>query len=121
MKPTEFPQQTMVLAKHQPQYEPLPIHYDPNLGACIARFEPTNEERKAIADGAPVWFWQYTFGRPFQPVVLTVDNPWPPAQLKNEVVTVFDSRDARVSGRSEIVGDEITETRTSARPDLGPR
>lgn len=77
MRPVEFPQQTMVLAKDQPQYDPLPIHYDPKLGACIGCFELTDEERAAIAAGAPLWLWQYTFGRPFQPVVITTDNPWP--------------------------------------------
>lgn len=76
MKPIEFPQQTMVLAKDQPQYDPLPVHVDRTTGACIGCFELSDEERKAIANGAKIWLWQYTFGRPFQPVALTTDNPW---------------------------------------------
>lgn len=77
MEPVEFPQQTMVLAKDQPQYTPLPVHVDKHSGACIGRFRLSDEERAAIANGADIWLWQYTFGRPFQPVSLTTDNPWP--------------------------------------------
>lgn len=80
MKPVEFPQQTMVLAKDQPQYEPFPVHFDKNTGACIGCFELTDEERKTIAGGGNVWLWQYTFGRPFQPVSVTTENPWAPSQ-----------------------------------------
>lgn len=76
MKPIEFPQQTQVLAKDQPQYDPLPIHFDPDIGACVACFELSEDERKAIAEGKPLWLWQYTFGRPFQPVALTTEDPW---------------------------------------------
>lgn len=76
MNPIEFPQQTMVLAKDQPQYTPFPVHFDARLGACIGCFELTDAERAAIASGGKIWLWQYTFGRPFQPVALTTDNPW---------------------------------------------
>lgn len=77
MRPIPFPQQNMVLAEHQPQYESMPCHWDRNTGACIGCFELTDAERAAIASGDPLWLWQYTFGRPFQPVSLTTDNPWP--------------------------------------------
>ncbi len=76
MKAIEFPQQTQVLAKDQPQYDPLPVHFDPHTGACVACFELSAEERKVIAEGGKLWLWQYTWGRPFQPVALTTDDPW---------------------------------------------
>jgi hypothetical protein len=76
MRPIPFPQQNMVLAEHQPQYESMPCHWDRNTGACVGCFELTDAERTAIAAGDPLWLWQYTFGRPFQPVFLTTDNPW---------------------------------------------
>lgn len=82
MKATTFPQQTHTLAKDQPKYDPLPVHFDEDLGACIARFELTEEERKDLAEGKPLWLWQYTFGRPFQPVALTTTNPWPYEEAK---------------------------------------
>lgn len=78
MKAIEFPQQTHVLAKDQPKYSPLPTHFDPDIGACISCFELDEAERRAIAEGKPLWLWQYTFGNPFQPVALTTDNPFDP-------------------------------------------
>ena len=55
MKPAEFPQQTMVLAKDQPQYEPFPVHFDANLGACIGCFELDDTERATLAAGGRLW------------------------------------------------------------------
>ena len=77
MKPIEFPQQTMVLAKDQPQYDPFPVYYHKLEQACIGCFELSDKERQDIADGKPLWLWQWTFGKPFQPVALTTENPWP--------------------------------------------
>lgn len=87
MNPVEFPQQTMVLAKNQPQYTPFPVHFDARLGACIGCFELNDEERAAIAAGGKIWLWQYTFGHPFQPVALTTDDPWatPPNGVTQEI------------------------------------
>lgn len=80
MYPIEFPQQTLILAKDQPQYTPLPVHYDEDRGVCIGCFKLSDEERQAIAEGKPVWLYQYTFGQAFQPVRLTTNNPWPEAE-----------------------------------------
>lgn len=84
MNPVSFPQQNMVLADTQPQYTPLSAHFDRGSGAVIGCFQPTEEERQAIAAGGPVWLWQYTFGRAYAPVCLSTDNPWGETQPEEQ-------------------------------------
>lgn len=65
-----------VLAKDQPEYIPLPMVYlDTPSRPVISRWRLSDEERKAIADGADIVLTQLTFGNPFHPVHLQVTFP----------------------------------------------
>lgn len=63
----------VVLAKDQPEYNPLPVVYlDTESRAMISRWRLTQEERLAVGFGADIILTQLTFGNPFQPVHLQV-------------------------------------------------
>lgn len=71
-----------VYAKDQPEYKPLPVLRLQGMeGICVSRWEPTREERMAIAAGADVILSQWTFRHPMQPVLMQVCR-------KDEVPTV---------------------------------
>jgi hypothetical protein len=74
------PHDAVVLAKDQPQYQPLPIVqlHGPE-GRVISRWVLTPDERTAIAAGADIYLEQLTFNpgfqdpdRLFQPILPTV-------------------------------------------------
>jgi hypothetical protein len=76
MKPVEpkFPHEgarLVVLAKDQPQYEPLPCAIDAN-GLVMTEWELTAEELATIINGGRIRLWTHTFRNPFQPVQLEV-------------------------------------------------
>lgn len=60
-----------VIALDQPEYLPiiiLPIQYsDGNIGAAV-RFKLSDEERRAITEGADLVVTELTFGRAFTPI-----------------------------------------------------
>lgn len=69
-----------VLAKDQPQYQPLPlIQLEGSEGRCISRWRLTDDERAAIAAGADLFIEQLTFNpglrdpnRLYQPILPVV-------------------------------------------------
>lgn len=66
---------TIVFAKDQPEYLNLPAAMvDPQQGQLYTKWEPTDEERRALAAGAAVELWVWTFGRALQPVALAVEG-----------------------------------------------
>lgn len=73
MKPVEFFQQTAVLAKDQPEYQPLPVWQDDDHTLSCWTF--TFWERVRILFGNPLWLLQMNFGRPLQPQLPTLDCP----------------------------------------------
>lgn len=65
----------IVLGKGQPEYLELPaVYLDSESRPMITRWRFSDEERKAIADGADVVMTQLTFCNPFQPVHLQVSG-----------------------------------------------
>lgn len=72
MKPVGFFQQTVVYAKDQPEYIPLPAHKtkDGHVTSC---WTFTLKERLRILFGAKVYWTQMTFNRPLQPVRPSLD------------------------------------------------
>jgi hypothetical protein len=63
----------IVLGKDQPEYNPLPaVYLDTESHPVITRWRFTEEERRAIADGADVILTQLTFNTPFSPIHLQV-------------------------------------------------
>ncbi len=80
MRPIEFAQQTDVIAKDQPQYQPLPVFYGPGPDfEAISCWKLTWRERFKLLFSGILWNRQMTWGHPFQPVVLEVEHPWPPS------------------------------------------
>lgn len=67
MKPIPFPEQTVVIAKDQPEYLPLPAHR-------IAD-DPQWRERFAVLWRGVIWQQVLTFHLPLQPQLLTVEKP----------------------------------------------
>ena len=66
-------QYEIILAKDQPQYEPLPALYtEGEEKRVITRWRFSDEEREEISKGADLILEQLTFGYPFQPVALGV-------------------------------------------------
>jgi hypothetical protein len=75
MKPIEFPQQTTIFAKDQPQYEPLPAHVsDDGVVTSCWQLEPLEIEL-LIANGGKLWLSQLTFGEALQPQLPSVVQP----------------------------------------------
>lgn len=66
---------TVVFAEDQPEYEPLPAAIVGN--ALYTKWQLTENERRAIMDGARVDLLIWTCGRPLQPVVLQVEGVEP--------------------------------------------
>lgn len=85
MRPTDITEppagsgcRKVVYAKDQPQYQPLPaLAY--STGEVFSLWELTENERRAILDGARIELWQYPFGRPLQPINLRVEGVEEPA------------------------------------------
>lgn len=92
MQAIEFPQQTDVLAKNQPQYIPLPVFVLPgertikdeagNITKEAVAYEMTAcflldpEEIAEINATSKLWYTQCVFGNPFQPVRMSTRNPF---------------------------------------------
>lgn len=75
MKPVEFPEQTTVFAKDQPQYLPLPAHHDPHFGVVTSCWALTWRERVSILFGGRLWLQQMTLNYPLQPQKPTTKKP----------------------------------------------
>jgi hypothetical protein len=77
MKLIEFPEQTVVIAKDQPEYSPLPAHRFPNdpHGRVACCWKLTWMERLAVLCTGKLWHQILTFSKPLQPQLLTVERP----------------------------------------------
>ena len=74
MTPIEFPEQTIVWAKNQPPYLPLPAYTDER--ETISCWRLTWPERlKALVFGR-LWLRQMNFGGPLQPQAPCIDSPF---------------------------------------------
>lgn len=74
MKLIEFPGQTVVIARDQPQYHPMPAHVDV-AGVVTCCWALTLVERLKILVGGKIWHQLHTFGSAVQPQRLDVDKP----------------------------------------------
>lgn len=75
MSPVEFPEQTTVFAKDQPEYQPLPAHCAPD-GTVVSCWRLTRRERIKLLFTGRLWLLQLTFGAALQPQSPTVDYPF---------------------------------------------
>ncbi len=77
MKLIEFPEQTVVIAKDQPQYNPLPAYRYPDdpQGRIAFCWSMTWKERLQCLITGRLWHEVLTFNRPLQPQKLGVNKP----------------------------------------------
>lgn len=77
MKIVEFPEQTVVFAKNQPEYLPLPAHRfrDDAQGRIACCWSMTWRERFIALFRGKVWHEILTFNQPLQPQLLSMDKP----------------------------------------------
>lgn len=77
MKPIEFEQQTVILAKDQPEYQPLPVHIGSSSeGEIISCWELSDEDIAQLTKTRKLWLSQLTFGQMFQPQLPCAYNPF---------------------------------------------
>jgi hypothetical protein len=77
MKLIEFPEQTTVIAKDQPEYHPLPAHRFKNdrQGRIAFCWQLTWRERLIVLFAGKLWHQVLTFNGPLQPQMMTVEKP----------------------------------------------
>jgi hypothetical protein len=72
MKPIEFPEQNVVFAKDQPEYQPLPaFRNDGGMGEVTSCWRLSFRERLRILFTGNLWVSLATFGRPLTPSFFT--------------------------------------------------
>lgn len=74
MKPIEFPEQTMVWAKDQPPYRPLPAYLDAEQ--TISCWRLTWRERLTLLFSGRLWLRQMNFGAALQPQLPSIESPF---------------------------------------------
>ena len=74
MRPIEFPQQSVVFAKDQPQYLPLPAHISAD-GEVTSCWYMGLRERLRVALTGRVYVTQLSFFQPLQPQRISLDAP----------------------------------------------
>lgn len=70
----KFPGHTTIIAKDQPEYEPMPAHVD-ITGTVTCCWELSWRERVKILLNGKVWHQILTFGSALQPQRLDADRP----------------------------------------------
>jgi hypothetical protein len=73
----EFPEQTIVVAKDQPEYLPLPAYRHANdaQGRLVCCWRIGWKHRFRLLFTGTVWHQVLTFNQPLQPQLLSVEKP----------------------------------------------
>ena len=76
----EFPEQTLVYAKDQPEYRPLPAYKDARdpQGRIVCCWQLNGYARLRVLFTGRVWHTVLTFNQALQPQLLEVDKPGMP-------------------------------------------
>lgn len=74
MKAIEFPEQNVIFAKDQPQYNQLPAHRSDD-GIVTFAFELDEVEKAQILLNGVVWVKIMTFNQPLQPILVCAEKP----------------------------------------------
>ncbi len=75
MKPIEFPEQNVVFAKDQPEYQPLPAFRNNSPeGEVISCWQLSYRERLKILITGKLWVNLLTFNKPLTPSFFTVNK-----------------------------------------------
>lgn len=96
MNAVEFPQQHGIIAKDQPEYIPLPVHYKTErvkfkdehgkdvikevVMEVTACFKLDPEEVAQVISTGVLWYTQCVYGNQFQPIRMSLVNPFEPTQ-----------------------------------------
>lgn len=77
MNLVEFPEQTVVMAKDQPDYCPMPAHMvrGEAQGTVTCCWKLSWRERFKVFFGGVIWHQIMTFQKPLQPQLLLADKP----------------------------------------------
>lgn len=76
MNLVEFPEQSVVYAKDQPEYLPLPAHrFNDAEGRIACCWRLTWRERFKVLFSGVVWHQILTFNAPLQPQLLSIEKP----------------------------------------------
>jgi hypothetical protein len=83
MKAIEFKEQTIVIAKDQPEYTPLPSFVFANdpTGRTVFCWQLSLMERLKLLFTGKLWHQVMTFNHPLQPQMLTLSKPFTPQQV----------------------------------------
>ncbi len=82
----------VVYAKDQPEYIPLRVLVSAGTDKrVISRWRPTDEQRRAIANGEDIYLELSTFGQPLQPIRMfitddNIDKDWVKVCLLDETL-----------------------------------
>lgn len=72
----EFEEQTIVIAKDQPQYKPLPAHqFKDSEGRLACCWKLSFVDRLKVLISGKIWHQILTFNNPLQPQLLSVEKP----------------------------------------------
>lgn len=74
MKAINFPEQNIALAKDQDEYNTLPIFWNTKEASATFAFQLDEAELAEIQKTGVIWLKQLTFGRPFQPISISVNK-----------------------------------------------
>jgi hypothetical protein len=74
VEPIEFQEQTVVWAKNQPPYLPLPAYTDER--ETISCWRLTWRERLRVFLRGRLWLRQMNFGQPLQPQAPSIESPF---------------------------------------------
>ena len=82
----DFPQANVIVGKDQPEYLPLPMHYNPEdpMKPMTCCFELSDEELAEVIRTKRIWYTQCTFGNNLHPVRMDVRSPFPEAVITGE-------------------------------------
>lgn len=71
----EFPEQTIVIAKNQPQYNPMPaLNWNDTSGTITCCWKLTWKERIKVLFTGKLWHDILTFNNPVQPQRLSINK-----------------------------------------------
>ena len=76
MKLIEFPEQTVIIAKNQPQYIPLPAYISSDKNELTCCWELSLLERIKLLFTGKIWHSILIFNKPLQPQLLQITKPF---------------------------------------------
>jgi len=87
MELIEFPEQTIIVAKDQPEYNPMPAFIqDDDVGTLVCCWHLTLKERIKLLWTGKLWHTILTFKRSVQPQRLEVNYPFIKTKAKGTSV-----------------------------------